>query len=36
VSQLTLDGVELEGAAMTLVDDRQEHVVEIKVKSVRP
>ncbi len=31
VPQLTLDGVELEGSAMTLLDDRQEHLVEIQV-----
>jgi len=31
VPQLTLDGVELEGSAMTLVNDQQEHLVEIRV-----
>jgi cellobiose phosphorylase len=31
VPQLALDGVELEGSAMPLLDDRQEHLVEIQV-----
>jgi cellobiose phosphorylase len=31
VTQLTLDGVELEGSAIQLLDDRQEHLVELSL-----